>query len=86
MATHSSILAWRISWTVCIVYGFTESDMTRDLHFLSFTLFRELKALIKPKTNMNFPEFRSYTINKVMGESQRITIKTDTGIVAFLEL
>ena len=35
---------------------------------------------------MNFPEFRNYTINKVMGESQRSTIKTDTGIVAFLEL
>ena len=31
MATHSSILAWRILWTEEtgeLVYGFTESDMT----------------------------------------------------------
>ena len=29
MATHSSILAWRISWT----WGHKESDTTEQLHF-----------------------------------------------------
>ena len=30
-ATHSSILAWRAPWTVYIVHGVTESDMTEQL-------------------------------------------------------
>ena len=35
-ATHSSILAWRISWTVCIVHGVTKSQMQlSDFHFHS---------------------------------------------------
>ena len=32
-ATHSSILAWRIPWTV--VWGRKESDMAGDFHFHS---------------------------------------------------
>ena len=27
-ATHSSILAWKIPWAVCIVHGVAESDTT----------------------------------------------------------
>ena len=35
-ATHSSILAWRIPWTVCIVHGVAKSQ-TRlsEIHFTS---------------------------------------------------
>ena len=44
MATHSSILAWKIPWTEdpgrLQSRGFKESDMTERLHFLSFFLFR----------------------------------------------
>ena len=33
-ATHSSILAWRIPWAVCIVHGVTKSQTQRsDFHF-----------------------------------------------------
>ena len=33
-ATHSSILAWRIPWTVCIVHGVAESrTQMSDFHF-----------------------------------------------------
>ena len=32
-ATHSSILAWKIPWAVCIVHGVAESDTTEQLHF-----------------------------------------------------
>ena len=48
MATHSSILAWRIPWTECLVsprlWGQKESDMTEQLTatnavFISFTIF-----------------------------------------------
>ena len=31
-ATHSSILAWRIPWTVC-PWGHKESDTTSNFHF-----------------------------------------------------
>ena len=32
--THSSILAWRIPWTVCIVHGVTKSwTQLSDFHF-----------------------------------------------------
>ena len=31
--THSSILAWRIPWTVYSLWGHTESDTTKQLHF-----------------------------------------------------
>ena len=31
MATHSSILAWRISWTEEPVYGVAELDTTEQL-------------------------------------------------------
>ena len=31
MATHSSIIAWRIPWTEAIVHGVAESDMTEQL-------------------------------------------------------
>ena len=40
MATHSSILAWKIPWTEeparLRSWGSKESDMTERLHFLSF--------------------------------------------------
>ena len=32
-ATHSSILAWRISWAVLSQWGCKESDMTERLSF-----------------------------------------------------
>ena len=32
MATHSSILAWRVSWTEVRVHWVTESDTTEQLH------------------------------------------------------
>ena len=36
-ATHFSILAWRIPWTVCIVHGVAISQtQLRDFCFLSF--------------------------------------------------
>ena len=38
-ATHSSILAWRISWTVCIVHGVTKSQ-TPTFSFTSLSLFK----------------------------------------------
>ena len=42
MATHSSILAWRIPWTEesggLQSMGSQESDTTKWLHFLSFSL------------------------------------------------
>ena len=39
MATHSSILAWRIPWT-CIVHGFAKSrTWLSTFHFLSLNLF-----------------------------------------------
>ena len=35
-ATHSSILAWRIPWTTCIVHGVTKSQtQLSNLHFTS---------------------------------------------------
>ena len=34
MATHSSILAWRIPWTEATVCGITESDTTELLTLL----------------------------------------------------
>jgi len=34
MATHSSILAWRIPWTDC-PRGRKESDTTEQFHFIS---------------------------------------------------
>ena len=37
-ATHSSILAWRILWTICIVHGVTKSWT----EWLSVSLFRSL--------------------------------------------
>ena len=44
MATHSSILAWKIPWTGSLVgyssWGRKESDMTEQLHFpFPFLLF-----------------------------------------------
>ena len=42
MATHSSILAWRISWAEePSPWGHKESDTTEQLHFLSFFLSSE---------------------------------------------
>ena len=43
MATHSSILAWKIPWTedpgrLYSPWGRKESDTTERLHFLSFTI------------------------------------------------
>ena len=36
--THSSILAWRNPWTVCIVHGVTKSQtQLSDFHFLSLS-------------------------------------------------
>ena len=45
MATHSSILAWRIPWIERSLVGYSpqgrkELDMTEQLHSLSFTLER----------------------------------------------
>jgi len=37
-ATHSSILAWRIPWTICIVQGVAKSrTRLNDFHFTSLT-------------------------------------------------
>ena len=36
MATHSSILAWRIPWTEATVHGVAESDMTEQLTLSHF--------------------------------------------------
>ena len=33
IATHSSILAWRILWTEATVHRIAESDTTERLHF-----------------------------------------------------
>ena len=35
MATHFSILAWRIPWTEATDHGVAESDTTERLHFHS---------------------------------------------------
>ena len=35
-ATHSSILAWRIPWTVSSPWGHKESDMAEKLSFLAY--------------------------------------------------
>ena len=35
-ATHSSILAWRIPWTIYSPWGHNESDMTEQLSLLLF--------------------------------------------------
>ena len=43
MATHSTILAWRISWTEATVHGITESDMTESLILLKMHFFIENK-------------------------------------------
>ena len=49
MATHSSILAWRIPWTEELgglqSTGRKESDTTEQLHFLSLSLFTQRKPL-----------------------------------------
>ena len=40
MATHSSILMWRIQWT-CIVHGVAESQRRlSNFHFFTFTMSR----------------------------------------------
>ena len=36
MAIHSSILAWRIPWTIHTVHGVSESDITEGLSLSSF--------------------------------------------------
>ena len=33
MAPHASTLAWKIPWTGCSPWGYTESDTTERLHF-----------------------------------------------------
>ena len=34
-ATHSSVLAWRVPWTVCVVYGVAKSQtQLSDFHLL----------------------------------------------------
>ena len=47
MATHSSILSWRISWTEELVgyspQGCKESDMTERLHFYAEYIMRNAK-------------------------------------------
>ena len=45
MATHSSILAWKIPWTLRSMvsygpWGHKESDMTEGLHFLSLLILK----------------------------------------------
>ena len=49
MATHSSILAWRIPWSLVgySPWGRKESDTTEQLHFLFF--FQETYSLVELK-------------------------------------
>ena len=49
MATHNSILAWRIPWT--IPWGHKESDMTEQFSLsISFTPYHELNDCVSPKS------------------------------------
>ena len=48
MATHSSMLAWRIPWTEELVgysHEVAESDMAEQLHFLVAQLVKNLPAV-----------------------------------------
>ena len=47
MATHSSILAWRISWTV-YPWGLKESDTTEQLSLSLSPQFMEKLSSMKP--------------------------------------
>ena len=59
MATHSSILAWRIPWTVHSPWGRKESDMTERLALHFTSLFSDLLAevLIIPRVEKNHDFF-----------------------------
>ena len=55
MATHYSILAWKISWTEePTVHGVTESDTTEQLNAYLSTCF------CKPKENFHFYQNKSH--------------------------
>ena len=43
MATYSSVLAWRIPWTVCL-WGHKESDTTEPLSSYNIRLFSEVRT------------------------------------------
>ena len=68
MATHSSILAWRIPWTEYSPWGQKESDMTEWLR-LSFHLsFRKLRVLgaLYQKKRTKTKSISYYTTNWVI--------------------
>ena len=51
MGTHSSILAWRISWTEQpgrLVHGVAESDMTEQLGRLTHEFCSDVGAVLGP--------------------------------------
>ena len=64
MATHSSILAWRIPWTEELgglqSTGRKESDTTEQLHFLSLSLFTTRSPLFLSTDNVQVHEFLTY--------------------------
>ena len=53
-ATHSSILAWRIPWTICSLWGCKESDMIERLARQSWLdLLKCLNSLIQESHSEN---------------------------------
>ena len=70
MATHSSILAWRIPWTEehsggYTVHGVAESDTTERLHFLSLSFFH-LCFIISKKVKMHLKKRFVQCVGKVL--------------------
>ena len=77
-ATHSSILAWRMLWTVYSPWGCKESDRTEGLS-LHFTLLSDLKPVLCPvyyfsnylKMFFNIAKLRKRNRGKIRTESER---------------
>ena len=72
-ATHSSILAWRIPWTVCIVHAVTKSrTQLSDFHFLTF-------HSLWPRPQVNFDPSVPPTSYSICRES------IGSGVIIYLE-
>ena len=64
-ATCSSILAWRITWTVCIVHGIAKSQtQLSDFHF---TLLWEAKYNYVLEENGRIQNLPVYKYGKILG-------------------
>ena len=64
-ATCSSILAWRITWTVCIVHGIAKSQtQLSDFHF---TLLWEAKYNYVLEENGRIQNLPVYKYEKILG-------------------